>query len=238
MSGSSQTQRIHAIDYLRGLFATSILVYHFSTWAGYNGPGVSVLHKLGIYAVCAFYVISGISFGYIYRRLELRWADVYRFTIKRFFRLWPLYTLACVATLLFERHNLPSPLWIILNLTLTFGFINPVAYLPDGGWSIGNEMVFYLLFPVAIYAMRRQRWAFMLFLLASVGVACWFAFVRLDPTRSLGSQWPQYVRPENHLFLFLSGVLVAGGIGAISLRPILSYVVLLSSVGLFVALPF
>ncbi|HKR10329.1 MAG TPA: acyltransferase [Gemmatimonadaceae bacterium] len=238
MSATGQTQRIHAIDYLRGLFATSILVYHFSTWAGYNGPGVSVLHKLGIYAVYAFYVISGISFGYIYRRLELRWADVYRFALKRFFRLWPLYTLACIASLLLTLHNPPPLFWIILNLTLTFGFINPVAYLPDGGWSIGNEMVFYLLFPFAIYALRKKRWAFFLFLLASIGVACWFAFVRLDPNQTLGSQWPQYVRPENHLFLFLSGVLVASWIGSVSFRPVASYLILLAAVGLFVALPF
>ena len=229
--------RIHAIDYLRGLFATSILVYHYSTWAGYSGPGISVLHKLGIYAVCAFYVISGISFGYIYRRLRLNWADVRSFAIKRFFRLWPLYTLASLAAMLLAFRNLPPWSWILLNLTLTFGFINPVAYLPDGGWSIGNEMVFYAMFPFAIYFLREKRWAFWALLLASIAVAWWYAFVKLDPGRTLARQWGWYVRPENHAFLFFCGVAVSQWIGKKSFGPVSSYVALAIAIVLFVILP-
>ena len=229
--------RIHTIDYLRGLFALSILVYHYATWGGYARFGTSVLHKLGIYAVCAFYVISGISFGYIYRRLRPNWAGVWSFAIKRFFRLWPLYAIATLGAILLALPARPKLSWILANLTLTFGLIKPTAYFAAGGWSIGNEVAFYCLFPAAIILLRKSQWAFLPFFATSLGVAWWYAFVRLDPTHTLASQWAVYIRPENHLFLFLAGVLVSSWIGKISLLPWVSYLALILAALIFVLLP-
>src|SRR5438874_3732379 len=98
-------------------------------------------------------------------------------------------------------------------------------------------MVFYALFPFAIYLLRQRRWAFIPLLLASLVVAWWYAFVRLDGTHTLGSQWSVYVRPENHVFLFLLGVFVSRWIGRASFTPRTSYTALLIAALLFVILP-
>ena len=239
--------RIETVDYLRGLFALSILAYHYYTWGGlYAGPlGDSVLTRLGIYGVSAFYVISGISFGYVYRDLRIGAGDFASFYVKRLFRLAPLYSLAVAGMLGFALLSrmrggveaLPSPTTVLLNLTLAFGVLAPGAYLPVGGWSIGNEVAFYLAFPLAVAALRGGPVRFALVLAASVGAALYFAFGVLTPARPLTAQWDAYINPLNQGFLFVAGVGVSAGIGRVALSPRISYAMLALFAAAFALLP-
>jgi peptidoglycan/LPS O-acetylase OafA/YrhL len=228
----SSAPRIHAIDYLRGLFALSILVYHYADWSGVH---TATLEKLGIYGVCAFYVISGISFGYIYRDLRLRLPDVVAFGIKRFFRLAPLFWLATLAALMLR----PARLVVVLaNLTLAFGIISPGAYIPTGGWSIGNEVAFYCLFPFAVLCLRRSRKLFALVVLGSVIVAVAYTAAKMPPGAStLAQHWISYIQPWNQAYLFLAGVGVAWGIGRVTLSATWSFLLLAGLLLTFVVLP-
>ena len=71
------------------------------------------------------------------------------------FRIAPLYWVACVGVLVLLKGYRNQSLETILgNLTLTFGFLDYTHYIPTGGWSIGNEICFYLVFPLLIISSK------------------------------------------------------------------------------------
>uniref|UniRef100_UPI0023F351EA acyltransferase family protein n=1 Tax=Enterobacter oligotrophicus TaxID=2478464 RepID=UPI0023F351EA len=88
--------RIQSIDYLRGLMSLSIVFYHFTTsftnW-GLNDSG-ALLGRLGIYAVSAFYIISGMALYLAHRNDKWSIASYFSFIARRFLRLAPIYWLA------------------------------------------------------------------------------------------------------------------------------------------------
>ena len=59
-------QRLHELDYLRGLAAVGIMAYHYSTWAFGAQEANSFLSRVGIYGVAIFYVLSGQALTYVY----------------------------------------------------------------------------------------------------------------------------------------------------------------------------
>lgn len=67
-----KNNRVESLDYLRGLMALSVVIYHYISWSMSTGSSVDVigsqfiLGKLGIYAVSIFYILSGVSLAYIY----------------------------------------------------------------------------------------------------------------------------------------------------------------------------
>ena len=211
-----ERNRIESLDHLRGLMALSVMTYHYVSWgSGQPGSG-SVLGKLGVYAVAIFYVLSGLSLSLVYADKLTGGADIIGFWWKRVFRIFPLYYLVVTVSLALsffssvihgDHYSFP---WraAVLNYSLLFGFISPSTYLSTGAWSIGNEMVFYSIFPLLLYF---SRWAASLVWLAlafSVAAGMYFAFYVLSPGTPIETQWNSYINPFNQLFLFLSGVAI------------------------------
>lgn len=97
--------RLHGLDYLRGLSALGIMVYHYSTWTWGELAPSSFLGRVGIYGVAIFYVLSSIKLSYIYSlQLMLSKADMLDFYMKRFFRIFPLLWLATIVSILLSKH--------------------------------------------------------------------------------------------------------------------------------------
>lgn len=226
--------RHHPLDYLRGVLALSVMGYHYNL---FQNRHYVLLDKLGIWAVLTFYVISGISFGFVYRGLELRARSVLAFFVKRYARLLPVYVVALLGVLgipigsylLGNPVDLPDHL--LTNFTLTFGFIDASRYVVTGGWSIGNELVYYVTLPLLIAALRFDRRLFLAAAGLAVSLAVWWAFGRLDPDRALADQWNVYISPFSHWYLFALGV----GVSATRIR-VPGWVPLLVAL-VFVALP-
>jgi peptidoglycan/LPS O-acetylase OafA/YrhL len=156
------TERVPGWDALRGFCALLVAFYHLTHWLE-----LAQLHALATYGVYLFFVLSGASLAYTYSPERLRkGGDVLRFLATRWLRLAPLYLLACAAFLamLFTQFDgrfagLPSRL--LLNATFAFGLVDPaVTAIAVGGWSLGIEFVFYLLFPALALAAARPaaRW--------------------------------------------------------------------------------
>lgn len=205
-------QRVHSIDYLRGLLAFLVMIYHYISWSVGVPDSSTALGRLGIYAVSVFYVISGISLYIVYARASWGFRDVLSFAVKRFLRIAPLYWVATIITVAFFalKSGSLSQDWgkLASNLTLTFGFFEPRNYIPTGGWSIGNEMVFYAMFP-GLMLLASRAWWLAAGLLAFGGVYFYFSFYHMTPHSSLAMQWGDYVNPFNQAFLFVLGIAVA-----------------------------
>jgi len=100
-----------------------------------------------------------------------------------------------------------NALWT--NLTLTFAFDNPRGYMVTGGWSIGNEMVFYLFFPLVMWLSTWRAPAVIAALAVSLTLYCRSAFFTMDQSKTLADSWGQYIQPGNQAFLFFLGIAIA-----------------------------
>lgn len=108
------------------------------------------LHNFGRFGVQLFFIISGATVYLTYTKAIKTSNYLLIFYIKRFFRIIPLFVI--MAIIYFFLDNKP-----ILNSILPWSGINPSAYNNiEGGWSIWNELYFYLLFPL-YYKFRTSK---------------------------------------------------------------------------------
>ncbi|OAM53163.1 hypothetical protein A7981_07065 [Methylovorus sp. MM2] len=194
--------------------ALTIMLYHYTSWTLGNLGGDSLLGKLGIYGVAIFYILSGASLTIAYQGKISAITDIKSYAAKRFFRIAPLFWLVVTITLLLiyikcrldgTAFNVSSYI-IFLNYSLLFGFIDPTAYFSTGAWSIGNEIVFYAIFPFILIATKYNHKLIWPIFILSIAIGLFFALHFLDKTTSLANQWHIYVNPFNQLFLFIGGI--------------------------------
>ena len=204
--------RVESLDCFRGVMAVSVMLYHYSLWYIGEVSFSTTLGKLGIYAVSIFYILSGLSLSLVYQEKLSNFVELREYAIKRLFRIAPLFWLALTISVCYKfiyynyaggdgSINLYE---LFLNYTLTFGFFEPAAYFSTGAWSIGNEIVFYSIFPVAMI-FSRKIFLSVIFPLSFL-VYCYYAFNILQLDMSIDEQWTEYVNPFNQSFLFFLGV--------------------------------
>jgi peptidoglycan/LPS O-acetylase OafA/YrhL len=166
--------RVLGWDFLRGLCALSVAVYHLLYW-----QDLAYLHTFGSYGVHLFFVLSGASLAYTYagRFAQGRFAFG-EFLFVRWWRLAPLY----IALMLFVLPQLG--LWqgplsrlayvVLLNASFLFG-LDHAALLAilTGGWSLGIEFLFYLAFPLFMRALKPWRLAWAVLAALAVAQAVW-----------------------------------------------------------------
>jgi peptidoglycan/LPS O-acetylase OafA/YrhL len=232
--------RVESLDWQRGLLALSIMIYHLMFWHGETTSASSVIGRMGIYAVSMFFVLSGLSMAIAYERYELTIRTSIQFYVRRVFRIWPLLWLAVLAVTaksLLLKHEEISPYKILLNLTTTFGFIDPSAYLNTGAWSIGNEMVYYALTPLFLLIFRRSVAAGNALVLASIVAGAFYALSLITPALPLESQWTTYIHPLNNLFFYVIGVAIYYNGRQLKPQLILPTACIVLSIALFTVTP-
>lgn len=200
--------RLHNLDYLRGIAAFGIMIYHFSSWSFGSFSADTFMGRLGIYGVSIFYVLSGLTLHHVYyNKMKPSVEDVLAFFKKRVLRIFPLLWLVTIISIVISR-KVPNFMDLFLNLTGLFGFVKWDRYFSPGVWSIGNELVFYVFFPFFVYFSKTFRSLMILLSLIILGVYLYFAFVILDPNLTLVEQWKDYVNPLDQVFVFLGGFLI------------------------------
>lgn len=236
-------RRIYTIDYLRGLLALSVVLYHFSGWTYGGGQDVStILGKLGIYAVSGFFVISGISIYLSYHNCIWNRKTTTGFFVRRFLRLAPGYWVAALLVIVWRymSDDNYSPNWSVYfnNFTLLFGFFKPTKYMVAGGWSIGVEVVFYAIFPIMVVLFKNKIGMYAV-LISSLAVYFFFGSFVITTDTDISDAWRYYINPFNQMAFFVGGMLVAKYLNKInSMLPQKTILILLVfSILLFVFYP-
>lgn len=229
--------RLYNLDYLRGMAAFGIMIYHYLSWSSGKFMADSFMGRLGIYGVSIFYVLSGLTLFYVYYdKFELTQKEVISFFKKRVFRIFPLLWLVTIISIILSKE-IPNLYDLFLNLTGLFGFINWDKYFSVGVWSIGNELVFYTFFPFFILFAKSMRPMLIILSAILLSLYIYFAFFKLDPTIDLNIQWRNYVNPLNQVFLFLGGFLIGVIFKNVKINLAASVSLLIVGIGLFIFIP-
>ncbi|WP_298848853.1 acyltransferase [uncultured Ruegeria sp.] len=168
MTAYHKERRAHGLDALRGIAAVAVVFVH-----------AVHIHPLGVehkdwstdyfsMGVPLFFIISAFSMSLAYPggvSLDRSWT----YALRRFFRIAPLFYVMLIAWLYAGVQAETGT--ILKNVTFLFGFVpNEQTSLVPAGWSIGVEVIFYLLFPF-LWAWRNIWAALLLFLIACLGWA-------------------------------------------------------------------
>ncbi|MBL8604083.1 MAG: acyltransferase [Myxococcales bacterium] len=170
---SPPRQRFALIDALRGVAATSVMLYHYGTGdlrapLAAKLPALAMLlMKKGWIGVQIFFVLSGyvIANTVGLRRPDL--ADAARFSLRRQVRLDPPYWVAMLVAVgvpwylkltLHDQRPVAMPRQVLAHLVylqdiLHFRPIQPVF------WTLAIEVQLYMAFIVMLALLRRLPWA-------------------------------------------------------------------------------
>lgn len=211
MNISLNKPRLEWLDYFRGFCALGIMLYHYVYWEIDTAvlDASTFLGKVGVYGVSMFYVLSGLTLYQVYQhKLEANYSSIRNFYIKRFFRIFPLLWIVIIATIILNRQ-IPDWQTLFLNFTGLFGFIKWNGYIATGAWSIGNELVFYALFPLFfIFSKKTNKTAFWFITLVVSVLFVYFSFFKISTVDTLTGQWRDYVNPLNQVPFFFGGFLI------------------------------
>ncbi len=219
--------RLLGLDYLRGISALSIMIYHYLMFSGLLGLDQgSIWHKFGVYGVSVFYILSGLTLYYVYcGRKQLNFANIVDFFKKRFFRIYPLLILVCLIYFALAKFSTDILVFLLVSSGF-FGFIDPALWGKlgvTGAWSIGNEVFFYCLFPLFwFFSEKSTKYLIGLFLISVISMV-YFSFFKMDSTISISKNWPIYINPLNQVFYFLGGFCIGHLLRVVDVKRYLPY---------------
>lgn len=184
-----------------------IVFYHLAELLKLPVPGgLSIIKTHFGMGVPLFYVLSGFVLSYGYAgKLDCQ-ARILTFYVRRFFRIAPLFycmlILWCLTSYL-EWGKVFSSQTIFLNIFFLFGLVPGYQEsIVWAGWSIGVEMLFYLVFPVISCLFSGVRSA-----AAGLFVSLVLSAAIYNSFDSLNAGSYAYMNLGTHLPFFLAGVL-------------------------------
>jgi len=161
-------QRNDTITGLRGLLASSVVLYHVYTGSVDDGILKTdyfphFRETAGLIAVYLFFVIS----GYLIPRSLMRHGSVGRFAVDRILRIYPVFLV--IHLLIFAIGPVIGYAWFkdisvsdyILHFFSNLFFLPGVFDLPIAqivAWSLSYEAAFYLLTGAVFYLWNRGGW--------------------------------------------------------------------------------
>jgi len=200
--------------------ALAVFFRHVYPWLKESTDMPSFVHRFmndGFCGVTFFFVLSGFILTYNYRLAFVRLSGpvVWKFYAARAARIWPVHLLTFgLAVVVLHREIMAAPVQFIgpaiANLTLTQSFF-PVETIffsfNSVSWSLSDEIFFYALFPLVLWAMhaagcdRPRKASFLVIGLWLIAMAC----VIIGRNHPLGF-WMWYVNPAFRMLDFLTGV--------------------------------
>ena len=186
-------EKLDYIDIVRGIAILMVILVHTSQAVNGVSQLVGDINRYGQMGVQLFFVASAytLCFSRIKRSKEQQ--PLRSFWIRRFFRIAPLYYVAIIGYFLLEsnmhildRIKMSYSLYnfetITANILFVHGFV-PAANnnIVPGGWSIGTEMAFYLIFPLLFIIFDRAY--------KQYGIIALYGLVGLSVLLNIGVQF-------------------------------------------------
>jgi len=142
------------MDGLRFIAVTAVLIEHFASFIGEK-------FHLGFFGVDLFFVISGflITEGLLAEgETRSPKAALRRFYLKRFLRIFPIYYLVLILSIIFYRPFFEIAIW---SFTYTINYYPAITgnwVLPPYGhlWSLAVEEQFYFFWPCLVLFLPRK----------------------------------------------------------------------------------
>jgi peptidoglycan/LPS O-acetylase OafA/YrhL len=187
--GVTLDKKIPALDGVRGLAITMVLVFHFTTWANDRAPTrLFELTSPGTLGVDLFFVLSGFLITGILA--DARGSDGYfkNFYMRRTLRIFPLYYAAVVLVAVIGPLIAPNN-QKIAEVTAQQGWLWTYTVNISGAiknqftfygmnhfWSLAVEEQFYLVWPFLVAWLPRERMAKLcvVLMVAALGLRIWF----------------------------------------------------------------
>jgi peptidoglycan/LPS O-acetylase OafA/YrhL len=171
------TERLDFIDSLRGLAALYVVVFHAVLVPKTNLIVPLWLKPLvmnGGSGVTLFFVISAFTLCYTLQFQQKENKYLLKFYIRRIFRILPLYYIWLIIMLYITTgfRGLYAHKFTLLLYTL-FGYNFVPGHqegLVSASWTLGIEMIFYLIFPFIFRYVQSLKSAF-IFLLITLAIA-------------------------------------------------------------------
>ena len=153
--------RLESIDFLRGIAALAVVLYHSTHNTGLLNPeGVvyNIFKHGGGFGVSVFFVISGYILPYSMQKAKYTLKNYKSFFLKRIARIEPVYIASIIFTIFifYTCSQLPSEYWkhgdysvnftnFILHLGYLVSFFDKQYWINPVFWSLGVEFQFYLI---------------------------------------------------------------------------------------------
>jgi peptidoglycan/LPS O-acetylase OafA/YrhL len=217
--GWDQGDKLQAVDALRGYAILLVVCAHSLRHVPELLWPAKRFLLLGVYGVQLFFLASALTLLMSWSRSSTPFPQRCRdFFIHRFFRIAPLYFLAIGFYWIVDRRGAEEFSTAVLSASLFFYnawspyFIRTVpGWIPvPGGWSIGVEFCFYLVFPLlatGLVSLRRAAWfagaALLLMLVASSAGQLLYPEISVEERANFLYFWP-----PNHLIIFALGFML------------------------------
>lgn len=224
-----QQDHLQVVDALRGYAILLVIFSHATPYVPELVWPAKRFFLLGTYGVQLFFIASALtllmSWGRSRDALGVRSV---KFFVRRFFRIAPLYFLAIPFYWIVKQQVAAD--FSLETLFATLFFYNawspyliptvPGWIAVPGGWSIGVEFCFYLIFPLlagAVDSLRRAM-VFLVIALAIMIAASHFGAALYPEIGSEARGTFLYFWPPNHLAIFALGFVLYHGVKSDEVR--------------------
>ncbi len=216
------SSNLQYIDSLRGVAILMVILVHTSQTVSGLHSYIQTVCNFGQMGVQLFFVLSAFTLCLSMERRSGQ-SGLGSFYNRRFFRIAPLYYFGIVFYLFFYSTinffsddyffstDQYTSLNISANLFFFHGFYPPANNnIVPGGWSIGTEMAFYLIFPFLFLLYKRFReYKAALFLIPVTGLLITYSiFLLLSALgiKNINNDSFYYFNLINQLPVFLLGI--------------------------------
>lgn len=180
-------ERLKLLDVLRACAAIMVVVFHTTQTASHisvsNGNvgygGIFWPFEVGAHGVSAFFMIS----GFVICMSLMRVRTLRQFAVARFFRLYPIFWVAVIFTVLWRVNFGGDQIdisVILANITMIPGFFGQ-QYVDGVYWTLAIELQFYLLMAIVWRVGLLER----------VEIICVFWLCLSVLVKLLQRRWPE-----------------------------------------------
>lgn len=236
------------IDISRAIAILLVIMIHTGQY--FNAPyELKKITNTGDMGVILFFILSSLT---LFNSFELRYINDGNnrnkfFFIRRFFRIAPVYYIFTIIYTIIEicvkGYNSVAYWKIIVSILFLNSIILPgINYIPNGGWSIGTEMLFYCMIPFLFNYIKTIKNSFYLLvgtIILSNIINIFDSYIidnftKYDYINLRG--WFFYFWLPNQLPVFCFGILLYNIFKAYIFSKNASFIFLISSILLFLIL--